>query len=113
MCILGDHIKRTSIYPLPQGYHALSSFQIAPSLGSLAQVLVAFDLGKPSIPNPSVPNPGFAYSYPISSTTRGKPLAQVVSLLSGVTYSTGQSHLVEQPTVIVPSTNTKCGHSSF
>ena len=38
----------------PQGYHALSSSQVAPDLGSLARGMVSYDPGKPSIPTPLV-----------------------------------------------------------
>ena len=88
------------------GYHRISSSLVAPSLGSSAQVSVDYDLGQKSIPTAPIPNPGSTYSYPISSTSGGKSPSQVVSLVCGVTSSARETHVVGQPTVIVPSTNT-------
>ena len=77
---MGENIRRRSFSPLPncsettpQGYRALSSSQMDPSLVSLARVSIYYDLGQPSIPTPSVPNHGYASGAPIYSTIGRNP----------------------------------------
>ena len=62
--------------------------------------------GQPSNPVTTVQNPGSSSGSPISSTTRGKPPAQVVSMISGVTSSTNKNPIIGKPVAIDPSTNT-------
>ena len=71
----------------PPGYRSLSTSQVTPSLKSPVRGSIVPNTGQTSNPVTTVQNPGSSSGSPISSTTRGKPPAQVVLVVSGVTSS--------------------------
>ena len=78
---------------------------VAPSIASPARGSTVLVPDLPSNATPAVLNLGTSSSNFVSSTTGEKPLAQVVSLVSGVTSIARQILVVGQPVVVVPSIN--------
>ena len=76
---------------VPSENRSLSTSQVTHSLTSPVQRSIVPNLDQPSNPVTTVQNPGSSASSPIYSSTGGKPLAQVASVVSGVTYSTRQT----------------------